>query len=275
LLTLWPRMIKRLFYWIYTGYAGFVFAIPMLIGVGLSFILPIVLPSERRWRRAFLAYCRFWANTWAKLVGVKIVVQNEEVCVKPNQQCVFVGNHASYGDIIALAAAVKHSFSGVAKMESKNYFLFGHVFKRSSVLVDRKDPESRKKSYIEIKKLAFDYGISVFIFPEGTFSNPDKEVLMPFNSGAFRIAAELNLPIQPIIITHVRDMMPNFKLPLRPCTIYFRYLPPTYTQGCTVEDADKLRAQVWQQIQDALLIHEPLYKPFVNNPPANPHAADL
>jgi len=56
--------------------------------------------------------------------------------------------------------------------------IFGWIYKATVVLVDRRDSEKRAKS-VRALKSALAKGLSIFLFPEGTF-NETKEPLKDF-----------------------------------------------------------------------------------------------
>ena len=80
------------------------------------------------------------------------------------------------------------SLRPLGKKELLNIPVFGWILRSVAVLVDRSNPESRRKSVERLNKI-FKRGISVIIFPEGTTNKTDKP-LTPFYDGAFRIAIE-------------------------------------------------------------------------------------
>ena len=53
------------------------------------------------------------------------------------------------------------------KLSWQEFPVFGLLYKRGSVLVDRKNEESRKMSYIKMKEV-LDMGLHMCIYPEGT-----------------------------------------------------------------------------------------------------------
>ena len=257
-------MLYKIGIWLYTAWALFVF------GIFLAFALPwarftALWWGERRGLPYLLRYCQFWAKTWAWLIGLRFVVRNREL-LDPKQQYVFVPNHTANGDTFVMIAALNHVFTALGKKEVGGMPLMGYLFRRVCVLVDRKDTADRRRSVEELKKRA-GYGVSVLLFPEGTFPSQPDVLLLPFHSGAFRVAIELQLPIVPIVLTNARQMFSNNKLPLRPCTITCIYTPPIDTAGMGEADIPLLKEQVYQRIAAMVLEHEPLF----NGTRPNPH----
>ena len=61
-------------------------------------------------------------------------------------------------------------------------------------------------------------GINILIFPEGT-QNISKEILQPFKDGAFRIAADTQKSLLPIVVLGAGKLMPPGTIQLLPGTI--------------------------------------------------------
>ena len=74
--------------------------------------------------------------------------------------------------------------------------IFGFVYKKTMILVDRSSNES-KKGVFEQTKTKLKSGISIAIFPEGTVPDIDIE-LAPFKHGAFTMAIEHQVPMVPL-----------------------------------------------------------------------------
>jgi 1-acyl-sn-glycerol-3-phosphate acyltransferase len=91
------------------------------------------------------------------------------------------------------------------KYEMVKYPVFGLIYRSAAILVDRRDPEHRAQS-LRALRAAIARGISIFIFPEGTFNETGKP-LKDFYDGAFRIAAETQTPIKPILFVDCLDRL--------------------------------------------------------------------
>jgi len=89
-------------------------------------------------------------------------------------------------------------------------------------------------------------GMSVMIFPEGTRSA--RGTLLPFKSGAFRLAIDAGVPVLPIAVHGTAHGMPKGGPWVRPCRAFARILAPVPTAGRPVEDAGKLKEEVRRMI---------------------------
>ena len=164
-------------------------------------ILVLILPAEKpRW-----GIMRLGVKFLAALTGTKITVNGTDNLLKQTEGCIFISNHASYLDGYVLTAALKRSFSFIAKAELKTRPVISVLLKKIGTLfVERFD---RQKGVKDIKKLT-DKGKtnrSLFFFPEGTFMRMPG--LLPFRMGAFETAVRTGLPVIPIAIRGTRSIL--------------------------------------------------------------------
>ena len=114
-------------------------------------------------------------------------------------------------DIPTLFKAIrKQPFRVLGKEEIKKIPVFGFIYSRGAVMVDRGDTVRRAKSVRALKSL-LKHHISIGIFPEGTFNETGK-ALKSFYDGAFRIAIETQTPIKPVLFLDNYDLLNNREL---------------------------------------------------------------
>lgn len=110
----------------------------------------------------------------------------------------FIINHQSVLDIVAIEAITTRNLCWVAKRELFNIPIFGHLFKSCKMIaVDRENKQGLVK-LLKDSKDAVEKGRPIVIFPEGT-RGKDKEML-EFKAGAKLIADKLGLKVQPIVL---------------------------------------------------------------------------
>ena len=112
-----------------------------------------------------------------------------------NKSYMFCPNHTSLLDPFILIASSKNPIVFVGKQELVKIPVFGFFYKRVVIMVDRTNPDSRKKVY-QMAKQRLQNGVSMAIFPEGLVPE-EEEVLSPFKKGAFALAIEFEMPIVP------------------------------------------------------------------------------
>jgi 1-acyl-sn-glycerol-3-phosphate acyltransferase len=96
-------------------------------------------------------------------------------------------------------------------------------------------------------------GISVLVFPEGTF-NLTHQPLKEFYDGAFRIAIETGTPIKPVLFLNTYDRM-NYKsiFLLNPGRSRSVFLPQVDVEGLTVKDVAVLKEKVFEMMKAELI----------------------
>jgi 1-acyl-sn-glycerol-3-phosphate acyltransferase len=88
------------------------------------------------------------------------------------------------------------------------------------------------------------------VFAEGTRSRDGR--LLPFKSGAFRLAIETGVPVLPVAVNGTGPGMPKGSPWVRPCEAWARILEPVPTTGLKPEDAVKVRDEVRRRIAAVL-----------------------
>jgi 1-acyl-sn-glycerol-3-phosphate acyltransferase len=95
-------------------------------------------------------------------------------------------------------------------------------------------------------------GISIFIFPEGTFNETGKP-LKDFYDGAFRIAIETETPVKPMLFIDTIDRLHYSNIfnltPGYNRTIFLREIP---VEGLTKKDVQALKQKVYDLMEAGL-----------------------
>ena len=169
----------------------------------ILFALPLlfILISYDRFYKAFFKVAIFWGKTILFVMGFKPIVKAEEE-IQPDKSYLFIANHASLIDVMLMLAVMKNPAVFVGKREVRNIPVFGYVARKTSILVDRGNAESRKEVYISAQE-KLNNGLSIVIFPEGLVPHEDV-ILSEFKNGAFRLAIEHQIPIVPMTFYDVK-----------------------------------------------------------------------
>ena len=129
--------------------------------------------------------------------------------------CVFVFNHQSKLDTIVVAKLLRSEFTGVAKKEAANVPGFGQFFRLAGVaFIDRSDPAKAREALAPAVRASCATGLSLVMAPEGTRSATPR--LGPFKKGAFHIAMQAEVPMVPIVLRNVGELMWRGSQVLRP-----------------------------------------------------------
>lgn len=97
-------------------------------------------------------------------------------------------------------------------------------------------------------------GVNVMIFPEGTRSRDGR--LLPFKSGAFRLAIEAGVPVLPVAVTGTAEGMPKGSPWVRRARPTARILEPIETAGLGEADVARLRDEARARIAAAVASRE-------------------
>ncbi len=148
---------------------------------------------------------RVWASVLAKAWGMEVVrFGGDDLDEGP---CIFVANHQSQVDIIALLVALPRVPGFLAKKELRNVPVFGKAMEMGGhVFVDR-SKNKRALAAVEDAARTIRDGASVVVFPEGTRSA--EPIVRPFKTGSFHLAIAANVPVVPIGIRGTRDILPK------------------------------------------------------------------
>jgi len=218
--------------------------------LALPFVLSALLFGEEKGGNLIYKICKTWAFIWYLLIGIKHKTFQEEL-PDQKQHYIFVANHISYLDITSVVLSVNQPFRILGKYEMIHYPVFGWIYKAAVILVDRKDAKSREKS-VRSLNAALNKGISVFIFPEGTFNESDKP-LKTFYDGAFRLAIQTKTPIKPILFLDTHERLHfNSIFSLNPGICRSVYLPEISVDGYTSKEVIMLKEKVYLAMEKGL-----------------------
>lgn len=181
---------------------------------------------------------RRWARALLRLAGARVVVQNPQA-VDPGRPQVLAANHASWFDVLALAAYLPGRYCFVAKKEVRKIPLLGYTIERCGhIYIDRSDHQKALKSLDEARRKLQREKPTVIMFPEGTRSEDGK--LQRFKKGAFMLAIQTGSDIIPAAITGSRAVMRKHSLLIHSGTIIIRLGEPLSVASLTAEDRDRL-----------------------------------
>jgi 1-acyl-sn-glycerol-3-phosphate acyltransferase len=171
---------------------------------------------------------------------------------RKDQSYIFVANHISYLDAALIPKTFRHPIRPLGKVEMAKIPIFGFIYKNAIVTVDRSSARNRAKSVLLLKSI-LRKGISVLVFPEGTF-NMTHQPLKEFYDGAFRVAVETQTPIKPVLLLNAYDRM-NYKsiFSLNPGKSRSIFLPEVSVEGLTVKDIAKLKTKVFDMMREELV----------------------
>ncbi|AGC76619.1 1-acyl-sn-glycerol-3-phosphate acyltransferase [Nonlabens dokdonensis] len=178
------------------------------MGVPIIILFPllVLLTISENTYHLFFRVARFWAAIIIYGMGFWPVIKREEKMDK-GQSYMLVANHTSMTDIMMMLLISRNPFVFVGKKELAKIPIFGFFYKRTCILVDRKNPRSRKEVFDRARKRMHD-GVGICIFPEGGVPEDQDVVLDTFKDGAFRLAIEHQIPLLPITLFDNKKRFP-------------------------------------------------------------------
>jgi len=183
-------------------------------------------------------YPRRWARDLLRVAGVKVVFENTEV-LDPEAAQILVANHASWFDVLALAAFLPGRYCFVAKKEIRKTPFLGYTIERCGhIFIDRSDHQKALESLEEARRVLERDKPTVIMFPEGTRSATGE--LQRFKKGAFVLAIQTGADLVPAGIRGSREVMRKNSFLIHAGTIVVRLGEPIPVASLTAADRDGL-----------------------------------
>jgi 1-acyl-sn-glycerol-3-phosphate acyltransferase len=208
----------------------------------------IVSLFDRSGRRQH-GVARIWARisllaSWAPLR----IVGAENLRKYP--VAVYASNHTSYMDVPVLFSTLPFQFRILAKKELWRLPFIGWYLERSGQMpIDSANPSATRASLGDAVK-TLRKGMPLFVFPEGrrTLSGD----LNPFQSGAAYLALRAQVPLVPIALSGVYDLLPMHTHHFFPTQLTLHVGEPIETLGMTLRQLDELNQQLRSAIEAML-----------------------
>ena len=150
------------------------------------------------------------AKTYSKVLyaafRVRVIHRGFEQ-IDPKRPYVFMANHTSIADPLAMAITMPQPFHCVFKKELARIPVFGWaLLSLGQIMVDRENTEQARAS-IDGSISELSGNNSIMIFPEGKVSHDGR--LLPLKKGGFHLALQTGLPIVPVRISGARQVCPT------------------------------------------------------------------
>jgi 1-acyl-sn-glycerol-3-phosphate acyltransferase len=243
-------IIKNILGRILAVWAALVFMITIIpIAVIVWFL---GLADERKRISIFIKVSKIWISIYFFLIGCRLKRKGLEN-FKNGENYIIISNHNSFMDILVISPFIPGPNKTIAKSELAKIPLFGFVYKGGSVLVDRKDKNSRVNSFKEMKTV-LDQGMHMCIYPEGTRNTTNKP-LKEFHNGAFKLAVETKKPIMPVVIFNTRKAMPADKtFFFWPAKMEVHYLPAVRVSS--TDNYEEIKINIHKLMSEYYVAHQ-------------------
>ena len=246
------KLLLKPFQILYFFYACILFLVTMILV--FPFVIIASFFGNISGGNAIYRLCVLWGDVWCFLIGIhhRNIYESPE---EKGRQYIFVANHISYLDAPVIVKSLRRPIRVLGKYEMSRVPIFGFIYRKAIVMVDRRDAEKRAKS-VRILKSVLRKGISIFIFPEGTF-NLTGDPLKEFFDGAFRIAIETQTPIKPLLFLDAYERM-NYKsiFSLNPGRSRTIFLDTIEVNGYTMANVQQLKEKVYEEMEKKLVEYE-------------------
>jgi 1-acyl-sn-glycerol-3-phosphate acyltransferase len=188
---------------------------------------------------------KVWSRLFLGAAGIRVSYDGLDDAHR-HHPCVYMANHESLIDPMALAPALPPSTLFVSKKSLFRIPVFGWAMTAAGFIsIDRGD----RRRAIESLDGAADRirsGRSLILFPEGTRSRDG--VLQPFKKGPFHLALRAGVPVVPVAISGSRALWQPGSLLVRSGEVRVRFAPPLDLAGRGPDDLPVLMTRVREAI---------------------------
>jgi 1-acyl-sn-glycerol-3-phosphate acyltransferase len=193
------------------------------------------------------------AQVWAKLMvflsGCHVTVKGSET-LRSCPVAVYASNHTSYMDTPVIFASLPFQFRILARKALWPMAFIGWYLNRSGQLPIDTDNTHATLASLGAGVKTLRAGMPLFVFPEG--GRTANGSLKPFLSGAAYLAIRAQVPLVPLALSGVFDLLPIHTRHLYPGRVTLRVGTPIETRGMTVRQVEELNARLRATIQAML-----------------------
>ena len=190
---------------------------------------------------------RFWARSILTITRVRVRLRGVEH-IDLSRRYICVANHSSLIDIPVLVASLPLRLCFVAKEELFRIPVFGAYLRRMRhIPVARSNSRAAAKSMADAARAIAAGMRSVLLFPEGGRTAVG-EGLREFREGAAYIAIKAGVPVVPVAIVGLRDLLPMGSFHLRAGEAVLHIGDPIPTKGMLPRDRAELTQRLYEEL---------------------------
>ncbi len=237
------RLRERLTFYLVFLFGGVWFLLCSAAGI----VWLLLRPGNRQ---TLYVYGRVFCRGLVRMMRWDIAVENRER-LEQCRPCVIVANHQSFADVVTFGSIFPRRTVSAGKREIGRIPVFGWFYRLSgNLIIDRDHARSAFASLESAARTVREEDLSVWFMPEG-HRNPGPE-LLPFKSGAFRLAISAGVPVLPVVAGPLAEICDMKRRLARPGALPVRVLEPVETRGLAPRDLPELMARVRTTMQAAL-----------------------
>lgn len=222
----------------------------LVLSIGIFWTFPLALSSKT----FSLAYrgIRLWAILIFYGTGFRYDL-SQNLTLNKNQSYIFISNHTSILDIMLMAILHKnHPVVFVGKAELAKLPIFGPIYKKICIVVDRSNTHSRTRVF-KLAKEKISQGNSIVIFPEGGIPSDTTIILDRFKDGPFSIAIATHIPIVVYSIKGLKEMFPWSWTRGYPGNIQVKLIDIIPTENLSLQEKHEIKGKSYQMIYEDLI----------------------
>lgn len=190
---------------------------------------------------------RIWARGCVWASGSKLRVRGAKN-LRKCKVAVYASNHTSYMDTPVIFAALPFQFRILARKQLWRIPFIGWYLDRSGQMpIDTDNPRATLSSLGAAAK-ALRSRMPLFVFPEGR-RTPNGD-LQPFLSGAAYLAIRAQVPLVPMALSGVYELLPIHTRHFFPGELSLNVGEPIETAGMNLRRTDELTAQLREAIEN-------------------------
>ena len=229
-------------------YAGFFFGgVWFLLCSAAGIVWLLFAPRNRQ---TLYVYGKVFCRGLTRMMGWEVAVENRER-MEAFRPCVIVSNHQSILDVVMFGSVFPRKTVSAGKKEIGKIPIFGWFYRLSgNLIIDRSDARQARDSLQAAAEAMRQEKICVWFMPEG-HRNTGAE-LLPFKTGAFRLAIASGAPILPLVAEPLTVIADTKNHRSRAGRLRVRVLDPVMTEGLANKDLPALVSTVRSRMQETL-----------------------
>ncbi len=216
----------------------------IIMALALLLSLPLML---------FIRFERFQRYVTAPILSTVLYTTLSRVTYRydprhdPKRASVFCANHTSMLDAHACCGAIRQPFCGLENAAHFYVPVYGWLMKAGNgIAVPR--GEGRTQALVTAARERAARDIGILTFPEGHRTRDGR--VHAFKRGAFVMARDAGLPVVPIAIRGMYDVLPKGSWTVTPAHIDILTGPQIETEGLTDDELGELAEHVRSMIAD-------------------------
>lgn len=189
---------------------------------------------------------QIWARGCVRISGARLSVRGAENLHR-HAVAVYAANHTSYMDTPVIFSTLPFQFRILAKKELWTMPFIGWYLNRSGQIPVDTVSANATVSSLGGGVRALRAGMPLFVFPEGS-RTPDG-TMQPFLAGAAFLAIRAQVPLVPIALSGVYDLLPIHTRHFYPGDITLSVGEPIPTTGLTIRQTEDLNTRLRDAIE--------------------------